>query len=92
MSVPPGSWAVRGCPLRLCAVKVSLGTDVRLSRGRSILSQERCAELLFARFSEGYDHPVNIGKAATLRAATGGAETPSLITHQAAPGAAIISR
>jgi hypothetical protein len=35
---------------------------------------------------------VDIGKAATLRAATGGAETTSLITHQAAPGAAIISR
>jgi len=56
------------------------------------LSQERSAELLFARFSEGYDHPVNIGKAATLRAATGGAETTSLIAYQAAPGAAIISR
>ena len=63
-----------------------------VSRVDAVLSQERSAELLFARFSEGYDHPVNIGKAATLRAATGGAETTSLITHQAAPGAAIISR
>jgi hypothetical protein len=35
---------------------------------------------------------VDIGKAATLRAATGGAETTSLIAYQAAPGAVIISR
>jgi hypothetical protein len=63
-----------------------------VSRVDAVLSQERSAELLFARFSEGYDHPVNIGKAATLRAATGAAETTSLIAYQAAPGAVIISR